>query len=191
MKIYAPIRLLKSGIITLVMLLVVSGGLACTTADLKLLEGVLGEVDSVNGQVTIITEDGRTVTLTIDTETLVETDQGSAAVEALVPGAEVAITLDEDGEVAQEIKAHLAKVEGNIVKIEADRITVQGEHGEVVTLTVEVVTLTVNERTRFELENDVPGSLANIQVGMEAEVQYNTGEQCCSAHRNRKERHRN
>ena len=34
MKIYTPIRLLKSGIITLVLSLVVLGGLACTTATL-------------------------------------------------------------------------------------------------------------------------------------------------------------
>ena len=166
MQISAPIRLLKSGVFTLVLPLLVLGGLACTNADLKLLEGVLGEVDSVNGQVTIVTADGRTVTLTIDTETSVETEQGSAALEALVPGAEVAITLNGEGAVVHKIKAHLAKVEGNIVNIEADQITIQGEHGE-------LVTLTVNEGTRFEFEDDVLGSLADLHVGMEAEVRYN------------------
>ncbi len=166
MQISAPIRLLKSGIFTLVLPLLVLSGLACTNADLKLLEGVLGEVDSVNGQVTIVTADGRTVTLTIDTETLVETEQGSAALEALVPGADIAITLNENGEVVRKIKAHLAKVEGNIVKIDAGQITIQGKHGE-------LVTLTVNEGTRIELEDDFPGSLADLQVGMEAEVRYN------------------
>ena len=163
MKISAPICLLKTGVFTLVLPLLVLGGLACTNADLKLLEGVLGEVDSVNGQVTIVTADGHTVTLTIDAETSVETEQGSAALEALVPGADIAITLNENGEVIRKIKAHLAKVEGNIVNIDAGQITIQGEHSD-------LVTLTINEGTRIVLEDDCPGSLDALPIGTESEL---------------------
>ncbi len=138
---------------------------ACTPSEAKLVEGILQNVDSVNGEITIVTEDGKTITLTIATEAQVETEGATSALETLEPGVSVEVEVNDDGQVAQHIKARLAKVEGVIVGIKGNEVTVESERGR-------RVTVLVTDRTRIELEEDFPGTLADLQVGAEVEIKF-------------------
>lgn len=152
-------------LLTFVMASVLVVASACTPSEVKLVEGILQNVDSVNGEITIVTEDGRTITLTIATEAQVETEGATSALEALEPGVSVEVEVNDDGQVAQHIKARLAKVEGVIVGIEGNEVTVESERGR-------RVTVLVTDRTRIELEEDFPGTLADLRVGAEVEVKF-------------------
>jgi hypothetical protein len=139
---------------------------ACTPDQAKLLEGILQNTDYVNGQVTIVTKDGKTVTLTIATEAPVKTEgTSSAAIEALEPGAQVRVETNEDGQVVRHIEARQAKVEGIITGVEVNEVTIKPERGL-------PVTVLVTDLTRIKLEDQVPGTLADLNVGAEAEAKF-------------------
>ncbi|MDP2729076.1 MAG: DUF4382 domain-containing protein [Dehalococcoidales bacterium] len=141
------------------------GSFACTPGQEKLVEGILQNVDSANGEITIVTRDGRTITLTIDTEGTVETEEGTSSLRTLEPGASVEVKVSKDERVARGIKAHQAKVEGTIVSIEGNEIIIESEGGR-------QVTVLVTELTRIELEDDFTGTLADLQTGLEVEVKF-------------------
>ena len=122
-------------------------------------------MDFVNGEITIVTKDGKIVTLTIATEAPVETEGASSALETLELGASVEVEVDEERRVAHRIKARQAKVEGVIVDIEGDEVTLESDRGR-------RVTVRVTDRTRIKLDDDFPGTLADLQVGAEVEVKF-------------------
>ncbi|MEK7354315.1 MAG: hypothetical protein AABZ77_07410, partial [Chloroflexota bacterium] len=64
---------------------------ACTPSDIGLLKGVLQNVDSANGKITIVTNDGKTVTIKISSDTEVATQGGNATAGTLEPGTSVEI----------------------------------------------------------------------------------------------------
>ncbi len=138
---------------------------ACTPSEQELIEGFLQNVDSVNGEITIVTKDGRTVTLTIDTEAPVEAEGASPALEGLELGVSVEVEVDEDGRVAQRIEARQAKIEGIITEIEGDNVTVETDRGR-------TRTLTITDSTRIKLDEDFPGILADLQPGLEVKVKF-------------------
>lgn len=160
-------RMKRTGkmVITLVAVLLLVLTVACTPRQEELVEGVLQNVDSVNGEITIVTKDGKTVTLTIATEAPVETEGASSAIETLEPGASVEVEVNDDGQIARRIKAHQAKVEGTIVGIEGNEVTLESERGR-------RVTVLVTERTRIELEDDFPGTVADLHIGLEVEIKF-------------------
>lgn len=139
--------------------------IACTPSEAELIEGLLHNVDAVNGEITIVTKDGKTVTLTIATEAPVETEGESSALEALEPGASVEVEVNGGGKVAQRIEARLAKIEGTIVEIDGQEVMVETEGGR-------RRTVLVTDRTRIKLEEDFPGSLGDLQLGAEVEVKF-------------------
>ena len=145
------------------MMLVVA--MACTDAQAKLLEGILQNVDSANGEITIITKDGKTVTLTIASEAPVETEGASSAVETLEPGASVKVEVNEDGQVVRRITAQQAKTKGLIVEIEGDEVTVESNTGR-------RVPVLVTDSTLIKLEDDFPGKIENLRVGSEVELKF-------------------
>lgn len=155
-------RLKLFALVAPVMLL---AAIACTPDQAQLLEGILQNVDAVNGEITLVTKDGKTVTLKISTDASVATEGASSAIEALEPGVSVEVDVDEDGQVAQSITARLAKVKGRIVGIDGNDVTVQSDLGR-------EVTVTVTDQTRIKLEDDFPGKLADLQVGAEVEVKF-------------------
>ena len=139
---------------------------ACGGAEAELIAGILQNVDSVNGEITIVTEDGKTVTVTIATDALVETEGASSAIETLEPGASVELEVNEDGQVAQRITARQAKAKGVIVEIEGNEVTIlESERGR-------RLTVLVNDRTYIKLEDDFPGALADLRVGAEAVIKF-------------------
>ena len=138
---------------------------ACTPSDAALLEGVLQNVDSANGEITIITKDGRTITLTIRTDATVESDGVSLSLEALEPGVSVELDVDDDEREVHQVKAHIAKVEGRIEAVGDSSIAIRTEHGR-------LVELEVTDGTRIKLEDDLPGTLADLVPGTEVEVKF-------------------
>ena len=148
-----------------VMVSVLVAAIACTPREAELLEGILQNVDAVNGEITIVTKDGKTMTLTIATETLVETEGTSSTLETLEPGASVEVEVSDDGQVARRINARLAKVEGVIVQIEGNEVTAESERGR-------RVTVLVTDRTRIELDDDFPGTLTDLRIGVEVEIKF-------------------
>ncbi len=77
---------------------------ACTPSEAEVLKGVLENVDSVNGTITVVTNDGKTVTIKIATETQVETEGNDSTIESLEPGASVEVEVKEKTQVAQHIR---------------------------------------------------------------------------------------
>lgn len=149
-------------LLALLMLLVATG---CAPDEIERLEGILQNVDTINGEITMSLKDGRVVTLTIATDAPVETEGASSTLETLEPGASIEVEVNEDGQVVQHINARLAKAEGVVVEIDGKEITVETERGR-------RVTVIVTERTRIELEDDLPGTLADLHVGAEVEVKF-------------------
>ncbi|MCH7554191.1 MAG: hypothetical protein IIC82_09380 [Chloroflexi bacterium] len=138
---------------------------ACTPSEAALLEGVLQNVDSANGEITIVTKDGRTITLTIRTDATVESDGVTLSLEALEPGVSVELDVDDDEREVHEVKAHVAKVEGRIEAVGDSSIAIRTEHGR-------LVELEVTDGTRIKLEDDLPGTLADLVPGTEVEVKF-------------------
>ncbi len=149
----------------LVVALVVLAAIACTPAQAQLLEGVLQNADAVNGQITILTKDGKTVTLTIATKAPIQTEGATSALETLTAGVQVKVEVDETGHVAKSVKARQAKIEGTITQIEGTKVTVKTEGG--LSRTVQVT-----DSTRIELQEDIRGTVADLKVGQAVEIKY-------------------
>ena len=77
------------------------------------------------------------------------------------------LEVDEDGQVVQSIKARQAKVTGIIVGIEGNKITVEAAGGR-------TRTVTVTDLSHIELDDDFPGLLGDLSVGLQVEVKYDT-----------------
>ena len=147
----------------LVVVLVLSG--ACTQNEVDQLEGILQNVDTANGEITIVTKDGQTVTLKIDTEASVEAEGASSTLETLEVGASIQVEVNEGNQVIQHIKAQQTEIEGEIVQIVGDKVTVESEDGE-------RVTILVSDDTRIESEDDSPGTPSTLQVGDKIETRF-------------------
>ena len=138
---------------------------ACGGVEAEVIEGLLQNVDSASGQITIVTKDGKTVTLTIDTEAPVESEGTSSTLESLEIGASLEAEVDENNQVLGNIKARQAKIEGTIKEITGDELTVE-------TLSGLTRTVRVTDSTRIELDEDFPGILADLEVGQQVEVKF-------------------
>ena len=73
--------------------------IACTPAEVELIRGILQDVDTANGEITIVTEDGKTITLIISTDASVDTEGASSAIETLVPGTSIEVRVDDEGHI--------------------------------------------------------------------------------------------
>ncbi len=152
-------------ILAAIAVLLLTLSVACTPAQADILEGILQNVDAANGEITIVTKDGKTVTVTIATDASVETEGTPSTLENLEPGVSVEVEVNDDGQVARRIKAQQAEIEGVIVGIEGDEVTIETERGH-------RRTLVTTDTTRIELDEDFPGMLSDLQVGMEVEVKF-------------------
>jgi hypothetical protein len=127
---------------------------------------VLQNVNSANGTVTVVTQDGKTVTIKIADNTVVVTPSANETIGNLAPGASVEIKIEKGKGVARQIEAKQAKVSGNITGIVSGNVTIQPEKGN-------PVTVLVTDNTRIELEDDdVRSTLADLQVGLDVEAKY-------------------
>jgi ABC-type Fe3+-hydroxamate transport system substrate-binding protein len=139
---------------------------ACTTEQQKLLEGVLQNVDSANGKITIVDKDGQTHVITIQSGS-VQTQSGSSAIEGLEPGTKVKIEM-EDEDNARKVDAELARVSGTISQADAvsSNITVTPGGG------ASAVTVHITGDTRIRLGEERTGSFSDLTVGANVSVKY-------------------
>ena len=138
---------------------------ACTPSEAELIEGILRNVDSANGTITIETKDGQTVTLTISTDARVEADGSNAALEALEPGVSVEVDVEDDGQLVTEVRAALAKIEGTVSEIGDGVMVVVSERGR-------SFELQLTQQTRIRLEDGIPGRPADLHQGDDVEVKF-------------------
>ena len=156
-----PARARFAGFLAALLLL----ALACTPLEAELIQGILQDVDAANGEITIVTKDGKTITLTISTDAPVDTEGTASSFETLEPGVAIEVNVSDDGQHATKISARQSKVHGTVISIDGNKVTIQnGDDSTVV--------VTVDETTRIELEEDSHGSLADITVGANIEAKF-------------------
>jgi len=149
--------------------LILLAALACEGIEAELVRGILQNVDTVNGEITITTNDGKTITLHIDTAAGVETASAGSTLpssfQTLEPGTSVEVELDDDGRGVRGIVARLAQAKGTVVAIEGDEVTIESSRGQ-------QATVQVTERTRIRLEDNFPGQLADLTLGSEVKIKF-------------------
>ncbi len=149
----------------------ISATVACTelqNIDPAVVQGILQNVDSISGEVTVQLNDGTTTTFNLE-DVNVGTLQAVAGSAVLQAGDEIELTFDANDAVTS-LSPSTAKVEGIVVSVDTDALTVtiESENG---------IVFTVNVAPSTEIEVEKPGSsttlLADISAGMEVEVKYN------------------
>ncbi|MBC8453378.1 MAG: hypothetical protein H8D69_02755 [Chloroflexi bacterium] len=137
-------------------------------ADPAAINGILQNVDSVSGEVTVQLKDGTTTTFNLE-DVDVEALQAIAGSAVLQAGDEVELTLDDDESVTTVVSTS-AKAEGIVATIdtETSSVTVDTENG---------VQLTVSTDSGTEIKAKGPGpseaDFSELTLGQEVKVHYN------------------
>ena len=164
-----PKTVTKYRVLAMLAPLILLAALACEGLEAELVRGILQDVDTVSGEITITTNDGKTITLNIDTAASVETASAGSTLpssfQTLEPGTSVEVELDDDGHGVRGIVARLAQAKGTVVAIEGDEVTVESSRGQ-------QATVQVTERTRIRLEDNFPGQLADLTLGSEVKIKF-------------------
>lgn len=157
----------KIASVLLVVLLVFPVLSACTPQEAKALSGIIQNIDTVNGKITVVTKDGQTHVITIASRTDVQIDGASVSMEALEPGTEIEVELEDDRSTASSVGAKLSKVEGTISAISGNDVTIAPEKGG------SAVIIKLSNNTQIKLKSDAKGTAANLKVGTKVEAKYN------------------
>lgn len=140
---------------------------ACTGAGTQNLQGILQNINSINGTITLQTQDGQTHVITIDSKTQFTVDGQTIALEALDPGTEIEIELKDDNRsAAGAVNARLARVSGTIAQFQSGQLSITPQSGGT------PVTVSVNSTTQIKLEDDKTGTTADLGAGARVEVKY-------------------
>jgi len=137
----------------------------CEATTLAQLEGILQNVDSLSGEVTVKLKDGGTVTFNLK-DVNVETLRKAIGNAALEAGSQVTLETDKDKKV-KTVKARHAEVEGIIKSVDKVKKTVTisfPKGGD--------ITLEVTETTKIEVEDDEAASFTSLGEGQEIEARY-------------------
>ena len=110
----------KPAILVRFLLLLFSLAVACTPGEVQFIEGVLENVDTANGEITIVTKDDKTITLSIPTDDAENLEGPTTSVSALHAGVSLQIeaTEHDGGQVPRRLKKRQAEVEGTLVGID-------------------------------------------------------------------------
>lgn len=138
----------------------------CTAADGQTLQGILQNIDSINGTVTMTTNDGQTHVLTIDNKTQFTFDGQTVALEALDPGAKIEVKVGDKKIEAEVVKAKLAKVAGTIASFQNGALSVTPQRGGT------PVTVTVNATTQINSSDNATTTTDILKPGARVEVKY-------------------
>ena len=130
---------------------------SCTTAGAQALDGIIQNIDTANGKITIVTKDGATHVVTIQSGTQVETNGSASTADTLEIGSMVEVEMEDDR--PKVINALLNKVEGTVSDFSNGQLTVGSGASSVKT--------EVTAGTRFE-----GGNPADLRPGAEVEVKY-------------------
>lgn len=158
-------RLVPIILLSLIMVFTLGVASACTPAQAQQLEGILKNVDAISGNITIVTKDGKTVTLTIPADASIAVGGATSNITTLEPGATIKIEIDKEGKVARHIEARQAEVEGTIINVASGNITIQTEKSR-------QVSVQVTSDTRIRVDKNQNGTLADLQVGVAVQVVY-------------------
>ncbi len=149
--------------ILLVAMLVTVGATGCTTGELKAIEGVIQNIDTVSGNITVVTKDGSIQTFDF-TGVKAETIKQALGSLSIEPGDTVIIKEDENGDV-QEIEGNNAEIDGIIKSLGADSLVITTEkRGD--------ITLGITPETVIRIEDEGALAFADLQVGQQVEVKY-------------------
>ena len=108
-------------------------------------------------------KDGRTVTVTIASDSQVKASGANISVFTLEPGTNVKI--DERDGVARVVNAQVANVHGTITTLQGNQVTIKPESGG-------DVVINVTNQTQIKLESDQIGTLSDLKVGVKVEAKY-------------------
>ncbi len=87
--------------------------MACTPTEAALIQGILQDVDSANGEITIVTREGKTITLTISSDDIVNADGATSSFDSLVPGVSIEADVAGGQQVSGKVRILQAEDEGS------------------------------------------------------------------------------
>ncbi|MBI2866991.1 MAG: hypothetical protein HYX97_01490 [Chloroflexi bacterium] len=128
-------------------------------------DGILQNVDTISGEVTVKLKDGSIIKFNLKNAT-VETLRAALGTASLEAGSQVTIEVDNDQQV-RKVKARHAEVEGVIKSLDAAKKTLTvtaEENGD--------ITLEVTAETEIQMEDEGQAAFADLRVGQEVEVKY-------------------
>jgi len=132
-------------------------------SDEEILESILQNVNDIDGEITIVTKDGKTITLIASTEasegtkdTIKETPKLSNYKEVNTKG---------EKQVYQSDNTTQAIAEGKIVGIEVNEISIKCEQGY-------VITIRVTDSTVIKLADDSPIEFNDLELGVKVKLQF-------------------
>ncbi len=138
-------------------------------ADPPVLNGILQNVDSISGEVTVELKDGTTATFNLD-DVDVGQLQAIAGTALLEAGDEVTeLTFDNDSSVTS-VSPLIVKIEGTVLEIDSEALTISVVAENGIELTVNV-----DPQTRFSARGKGPSesSLDELTVDTEIDLEYN------------------
>ncbi len=98
-------------ILVLVFAVLLVSASACQPSEPEQIEGIIQNVDAANGEITIVTEDGETITFNIDPEVSVDAQGSPTTFDKLEIGASIQVEVNEDNQVVQGIKTLQTEVD--------------------------------------------------------------------------------
>ena len=141
---------------------------ACEGYTRAQIEGILQNVDSISGDVTVTLKDGETLKFNLNNVN-VEALRKAVGTASLEPGSQVTLETDKDNEV-KTVKARHAKVEGIIKSVDKDKnkntVTITSKKKGDITLEVP------EETTKIEVEDNKAATFASLQEGQEIEAKF-------------------
>jgi len=149
-------------VLAAVMLVGVTG---CTAADLQSLQGIIKDIDSVSGNVTVTLNDGTTRTFNFNDVTM-ETIRQALGDLCLECGDNVTICENFHHQV-QRIKAHMAEVSGTIKSLGSGNSTIT-----VITNNKLEITLNITANTTMRIQGDATATFSALEVGQKVTAKY-------------------
>jgi hypothetical protein len=151
------------GIVLAVVMLV--GVTGCTAADIQSIQGIIKDVDSVSGNVTVTLNDGTTRTFNFNDVTM-ETIKQALGDLRLECGDNVTIDENWHHEVKR-MRVHRAEVGGTIKSLGSGNSTITittNKQGE--------ITLNITANTTIRIQGMVTAALSDLQIGQKVAVKY-------------------
>ena len=160
----------KYCIVVAIMVIVLSFGvISCTmsgtTSDVQSLRGILKKIDSISGAVTVVLNDGSTVTFNLD-DINVETIGKAPGNASLEIGSEVTIVKDKSGKITG-LSTQVAEIEGVIKRLDSAK--------QQVTITLDEkgqLTLSVTNATVIVFGSDAEATFVYLKTGQRIEATY-------------------
>ena len=151
------------GIVLAVVMLV--GVTGCTAADIQSIQGIIKDVDSVSGNITVTLNDGTTRTFNFNDVTM-ETIKQALGDLNLECGDNVTIDENWHHEIKR-MRVHRAEVGGTIKSLGSDNSTITittNKQGE--------ITLNITANTTIRIQGTETATLSDLKIGQKVEVKY-------------------